>query len=90
MVEQCYSGGMEDEAEQPTEKWDIHGHAVLIEDDETRRYLKKLDYAEAKAIFDYAKSRGRTDFEVTRGHTRYNYNMTYHNGIYTVVEEGRQ
>lgn len=81
---------MEEEAPRPTEKWDIHGHTVYIDDDEARRYLKKLDYKEAQAIFEYAKGRGRTDFEMRKGSTRYNYHMTYDDGIYIVIEEGRE
>jgi hypothetical protein len=80
------------EEERPSHKETIHGHPVYCDDQEVRRYLKKLDRDEAQAIFNYAKVHGRTDFEMKKpgSSARWNCNMAYDDGAYIVEVEGKE
>ena|GEM_PF-3160417 len=88
-LRKAYSDLMADE-EQPQFKSEIHGHPVYCDDEDAREYLRHLDNQEADVIFSHAKVHGNADFEISDGGTRYNYSMTYHNGGYSVVKEGKE
>ncbi|MFH1171376.1 MAG: hypothetical protein V1778_02460 [bacterium] len=84
---------MEDQGtDRPEHKETIHGHSVYCDDLDLRRYLKKLDQEEAKAIFDYARVHGHTEFEWRKlnSNTRLNCTMEYDDGAYIVRIEGKE
>lgn len=78
--------------ERPEHKETIHNHPVYCDDLELRRYLKKLDEDEAKALFDYAREHGDTEFEMRKpgSNERLNCSMRYDEGAYIVAIENKE
>lgn len=81
-----------DDEQRPEMKETIHNHPVYCDDLEVRRYLKKLDDEEAKAIFEYARMHGTSEFEMRKpgSNERQNCSMQYDDGAYIVTIEGNE